>query len=247
MPFSSWRGTVGQINPTHRPGPLEEKIRLLAEGIGVVPVTVGFTEGNQKEFADKVLAIEEKVAELAEVGVDLITPGGAPPTMVHGWDGERRIVEDWEDRFGTPVVTTAMTQVLAMRALGVETIVGITYFPGGINDIFSAYFEAAGIRVLAMEGMDVPFDKVQSLSSHEVYAHAKAAFRKNPTADMLYMMGGGWRVLDIVELLEEDLEIPVLHTVPAWVWYVQRHFMVGERKNGFGRLLSEFPRLPILA
>ena len=29
MPFTSWRGTLGLIKPTHRPGSLEETIRLL--------------------------------------------------------------------------------------------------------------------------------------------------------------------------------------------------------------------------
>ena len=52
MAFTSWRGTMGLIKPTHRPGSLEETIRLLPEGIGVVPVTVGFKEGSTTEFRD---------------------------------------------------------------------------------------------------------------------------------------------------------------------------------------------------
>ena len=35
MVFTSWRGVVGVVKPTHRPGSLEEFIRLLPEGIGV--------------------------------------------------------------------------------------------------------------------------------------------------------------------------------------------------------------------
>ena len=38
MVFTSWRGVVGCVKPTHRPGSLEEFIRLLPEGIGVVPL-----------------------------------------------------------------------------------------------------------------------------------------------------------------------------------------------------------------
>lgn len=37
MAFSSWRGTMGLIKPTHRPGSLEETIRLLPEGSGSCP------------------------------------------------------------------------------------------------------------------------------------------------------------------------------------------------------------------
>ena len=32
MAFMSWRGVVGVVKPTHRPGSLEEFIRLLPEG-----------------------------------------------------------------------------------------------------------------------------------------------------------------------------------------------------------------------
>lgn len=80
MGFSSWRGTMGLIKPTHRPGSLEETIRLLPEGIGVVPLTVGLSEGDRKDFDNALGAIEEKVAEMARIGVDLIAPAGAPPS-----------------------------------------------------------------------------------------------------------------------------------------------------------------------
>jgi maleate isomerase len=241
MAFSSWRGTMGLIKPTHRPGSLEETIRLLPEGIGVVPVTVGFTEGSKKEFRDSLNLIEDKVRELAEIGVDLIAPGGAPPLMVHGYRGEHDIIERWEREYGLPVITAGGTQVDALRALGAKRIVGITYFSGDINDLFAGYFSDAGFDVLAMAGMDVPFTEVQTLAVHQVYRHAKATFLANPGADLIYLLGSGWRVLDVIELLEQDLGVPVLHAVPARVWSTQQHFHVGERRSGYGRLLAELP------
>ena len=41
----TWRGVVGIIKPTLRPGSLEEFIRLLPEGIGVIPMFIGVKEG----------------------------------------------------------------------------------------------------------------------------------------------------------------------------------------------------------
>jgi maleate cis-trans isomerase len=245
MAFSSWRGTMGLIKPTHRPGSLEETIRLLPEGIGVVPLTVGLSEGDRSDFDNALSAIEQRVAEMVDIGVDLIAPAGAPPFMVHGYAGERAIVDKWEQTYGLPVITAGMSQVDAMQALSATRIVGVTYFSGQINDVFAQYFTDAGFDVLAMEGMDVPFREVQKLSSREVYAHTKAAFLRNPGADLVYMLGGGWRVLDIVDILEQDLQVPVLHSVPARVWSTQQHFRVGQRTSGFGRLLSELPPAPV--
>jgi maleate isomerase len=241
MVFASWRGVVGVVKPTHRPGSLEEFIRLLPEGIGVVPVYLNFKRGTEDEFRGALNAVEEKVAELAGEGVDLIHPEGAPPFMVHGYHGEEKIIKEWEVKYKTPMVTAAQTQVEALRALRVKKFVGVTYFIGSVNDLTTGYFQDAGFDVMAMEGMPVAFEDVGRLASQEIYAHARRAFLKNRGAEAIYMLGTGWRCLDIIHLLEEDLQVPVIHPVPARVWAIQKRLHVRQRVSGFGRLLEEMP------
>lgn len=241
MVFTSWRGVVGVVKPTHRPGSLEEFIRLLPEGIGVVPVYLNFTRGTEEEFRAALNAVHGKVEELAKEGVDLIHPEGAPPFMAQGFKGEEKIVKEWEAEFKIPMVTAGQTQVEALRALGVKKFVGVTYFVGGINDMFTRYFQEAGFEVLAMEGMKVDFADVGRLASTEIYAHTRKAFLRHPEADGIYMLGTGWRCLDIIHLLEEDLQVPVVHAVPARVWAVQKRLHVRQPVKGFGRLLEDMP------
>jgi len=241
MVFTSWRGVVGVVKPTHRPGSLEEFIRLLPEGIGVVPVYLNFQRGTEDEFRAALNAVHEKVGELAAEGLDLIHPEGAPPFMVHGFKGEEKIIKEWEAEFKTPIVTAGQTQVEALRALNVKKFVGVTYLFGSINDIFTRYFQEAGFDVLAMEGMKVDFADVGRLASTEIYGHTRQTFLKHPGADGIYMLGTGWRCLDIVRLLEEDLQVPVVHAVPARVWAVQKRLHVRQKVKGFGKLLEEMP------
>jgi len=239
--FASWRGVVGVVKPTHRPGSLEEFIRLLPDGIGVVPVYLNFKRGTEDEFRGALNAVEEKVAELATEGVDLIHPEGAPPFMVHGYKGEEKIIKEWEAKYKIPMVTAAQTQVEALRALNVKRFVGVTYFIGKVNDITTRYFQDAGFDVLGMEGIPVAFEDVGRLASQEIYAHTRKAFLKNQNADGIYMLGTGWRCMDIIHLLEEDLQVPVIHPVPARVWAIQKRLHVRQRVKGFGRLLEEMP------
>jgi len=239
--FASWRGVVGVVKPTHRPGSLEEFIRLLPDGIGVVPVYLNFKRGTEDEFRGALNAVEEKVAELATEGVDLIHPEGAPPFMVHGYKGEEKIIKEWEAKYKIPMVTAAQTQVEALRALNVKRFVGVTYFIGKVNDITTRYFQDAGFDVLGMEGIPVAFEDVGRLASQEIYAHTRKAFLKNQNADGIYMLGTGWRCLDIIHLLEEDLQVPIIHPVPARVWAIQKRLHVRQRVKGFGRLLEEMP------
>jgi maleate cis-trans isomerase len=238
---SSWRGSVGIIKPTMRLGGIEEFIRLLPEGIGVLPLFVNIRKGTADEFKGVLDHFEEHVKTLAGVPVELIHPEGAPPFMVHGLAGEREIVQRWERAYGVPIVTAPQTQVEAMRALGIRRIVGVSYFRGDINETFAQYFRDAGIEVLAMAGMDDDFDRAQNLSSHEVYAHTRKTFIENPGADGIYMLGSGWKVTDIVQLMENDFGVPVVHAQMARLWAIQNRLHVREPRLGYGRLLAEHP------
>ena len=70
MSFTLWRGTVGMVRPTRRPGTLEELIRILPEGIGIVPLLLNFKAGSKAEFLDSIPLYERFASELAEQGVD---------------------------------------------------------------------------------------------------------------------------------------------------------------------------------
>ena len=242
MAFKSWRGDVGLIKPTHRPGSLEEFIRLIPEGIGVVPLFLGVTRGTVEEFTEAIKAYESKVAELAELEVDWIHPEGAPPFMIQGVEGERKIIQGWEDKYGIPMMTSSQAQVEAMKALDMHNVVISAYTNKETNDIVSNYFGEAGFDVLENTAIDVPFDQAGHISHTQVYRHTKDAVMRHPECDGVLLFGSGWRSLEAIELLEQDLNIPVAHAVTSRVWAVQKVLRIDEPQSGFGRLLEEMPQ-----
>ena len=136
--------------------------------------------------------------------------------------------------------TSGSNHVRALEALKVKRFVGATYFTGAINDVFAKYFVEAGFDVLAMEGISAPFDQIGQLSSQEVYAHVKRAFLKHrKSAQAIYLLGSGWRVLPVIDILEQDLGVPVIHPVPARCWEIQHRLSIRQPVSGFGRLLAE--------
>ena len=188
MSFTSWRGVVGCIKPTLRPGGLEELIRMLPEGIGVLPLFLNIHEGTTDEFKRAVTPYEPLVKQLADAGCDLIHPEGAPPFMLLGFKGEADHLKKWEKQYKVPFFTSGSNHVRALRALKAKKIVGATYFVGPINDMFAGYFKQAGFDVLGMEGIKVEFDKVQNLSAEQVYAFVKQTFLKHRKADAIYLL-----------------------------------------------------------
>ena len=239
MAFTSWRGIVGCIKPTLRPGSLEELIRMLPEGIGVIPLFLNIRSGTTDEFKRAVEPYEPLLATLAEQGCDLIHPEGAPPFMLLGYKGEAALLKKWEKQYKVPMFTSGTNHVRALKACKAKRFVGATYFTGKINDLFARYFTEAGFEVLGMEGIDVAFDKIQLLSAQEVYAHVKRAFLKHRNAQAVYLLGSGWRVLEVVDLLEQDLGVPVIHPVPARCWEIQHRLSIRQPVAGYGRLLAE--------
>jgi len=243
MAYKMWRGVIGIIKPTMRPGGLEDMIRLLPEGIGVLPLYLNIRRGTRDEFKEVMADYEEKVALLAEQEADLIHPEGAPPFMVLGYKGEQKKIGGWARKYKTQVFTSGTNHVAALRALKSKRFIGATYFSGDINATFAKYFKAAGLNCLAMEGIDVPFQEVGQLSSQQVYAHIKQIYLKHPKADAIYMLGSGWQVLDVIDLLEQDLGVPVVHAITARVWEIQKRLHINEPRSGCGYMLEILPEM----
>lgn len=240
-----WRGVVGVIKPTYRPGSLEEFIRLLPEGIGVIPKFVGVTEGVEREFVDGFAAAEKLIAELAEMQVDLIHPEGAPLFVQKGYRRSEEIVKELEEKYSTPIVTSGMVLVEAARALGIKKLIAISSFDDGQSrgrfEKYASYFSDAGFAVQAAEGFPVRFTDIGSVSPYEVYAFARKLHAAFPQSDGICLIGSGWRVLDVVPLLEQDLSIPVVCAVAARVWAIEKRLHVRQPVTGRGRLLETMP------
>ncbi len=240
MSFTLWRGVIGMVRPTRRPGTLEELIRILPEGIGIVPLLLNFKAGSNAEFLDSIPLYERFAAELAEQGVDVIMLTGAPPFMLLGPDKEANLTAEWEQRFNTPVVTDPQMQVAALRAINIRKFIGASY-SALQNRIVWDYMVQAGFEPLAMEPIDVPFDQVAQISVETLYAHVKRLYRRHPDADGVYIQGGGWQTARVVELLEQDLGIPVVHATLCEAWQIHKRLHVRQTTPGYGRLLAELP------
>lgn len=241
MAYTSWRGVVGLIKPTRRPGSLEELVRMLPEGVGLVPFLLNVRAGTLKEFQAAIPKYEEKVKELAADGVDMIVCSGTPPFMLLGYKGEAKLVRSWERKYKTTIFSQGMTHVNALRAMGIRKFVGASY-SALQNRIVVKYMGEAGFKIADMRPIEVPFDRVGQLTPEEVYTHIKKMFLASRGADGIYIQGGGWRVTPIIDTLERDLGVPVVISSTADCWEIQKTLSIREPRQGLGRLLAELPK-----
>ncbi len=98
--MAGWRGTIGVVKPGRGTGSTEEFIRLMPEGVRVIPTAADIREYDAEGFREALDSYKQRVAELAALGIcDLIHPEGAPPFMVRGLAAERELVADWESQY----------------------------------------------------------------------------------------------------------------------------------------------------
>ena len=234
------RGVVGTVKPTRGSGSLEELEEMLPNGVRVIAHFADIRHGAIEEFQNVFSLYEEKIAELAADGVDLIHPAGTPPFMLLGYRRERELIDDWEQRHGIPVFTSGSNQVRALRALNIRRFIGVGY-DFSDPEIVARYFRDAGFDVLGPETLPCPWEDVVSFPSHRVFEIIKASFHDHPGAEGVYIQGGKLRVLDIVEALEQELQVPVVHPGVATCWEIQKRLDIDETRSGYGRLLSQLP------
>jgi maleate isomerase len=245
MPETEKEYLVGTVRPTNRPEAGQE-IDLddrIPTKIKFVTLTMNFTRGTEEEFSTSMPGYEAKSAELAKMGAHLVRPSGAPPFMLLGYKGEQEIISSWEKKYGVQMFTSGQNHVRALRTMGIKKFVGASYFPEKMNTVFARYFSEAGFQVLGMEGIDSPFAEVPNVPPEAIFQFMKSIAAKHKDANGIYMLGSAWRTLDIIDPLEKDLGLPVVHAGPARCWETQLRLGLRYPIEGYGRLLAEMPGL----
>lgn len=240
---SNYRGVVGDIKPRPDGSSLVDMIRLLPDGIGVIPVFLNLQEGSRQEYGSAYDTYERHIAYLAAQKCNVIAIEGAPPFMLLGPAREAEMVDGWKRRYQTDMFTSSQNQVNAFRALKAKRILGITSGSGGpeMNQVYAKYFADTGFDVVAMEGMGVEFRSVPTVPPEMIGAFIKRTFAEHQGADAVYILGSSLEALPLIAPLERELGVPIVQAVAARIWEIQRRLNIREPIKGYGRLLETLP------
>ena len=240
---SNYRGLVGNIKPRATDSSLVDMIRLLPEGIGVIPVYLNLQTGSREEYGSAYPIYEKHIEYLASQKCNVIAIEGAPPFMLLGPKGEAEKVDGWKRKYKTDMFTSSQNQVNAFRALKVKKILGITSGSGGpeMEKVYAKYFEDNGFNVVAMQGMGLEFKSIQDVPPEKIAAFVKKTFAEHKGADGVYILGSSLEALPLIAPLERELGVPVVQAIAARIWEIQRRLKVHEPIKGYGRLLETLP------
>ena len=234
------RGLVGNIKPRAADSSLVDMIKLLPDGIGVVPVYIPVTAELRDSGAIYPL-YDDRLAYLTSEKCNLVAIEGAPPFMLIGQARETEMVEGWKRKYNIDIFTAPQNQVNAFRALKAKRILGITAGANGadVTKVYTKYFEDSGISVAGMQRLE--FNAERAVPATTSGPLIKQAFAAHKGVDAVYLLGPALEELPLIAPLERELGVPVVQAIVARVWEIQKRLNVHEPIKGFGRLLETLP------
>ena len=105
-----------------------------------------------------------------------------------------------------------------------------------------SFFEREGIRIAGVNSQPMAPSQFIRLTSEESLNLAHELGRKaleiNPDADGLYIGGGAWLAIPIIQTIEDEFDKPVITNENATIWNLSRLLDCWEPIYGYGRLLQ---------
>ncbi|HEY3522351.1 MAG TPA: hypothetical protein VGK63_01495, partial [Candidatus Limnocylindrales bacterium] len=98
---------------------------------------------------------------------------------------------------------------------------------------------AEGIEIVSMlGGSGVDFGRHKEVSPQQTYRSAKRAFLAAKGAEALVIVGGGAPLHEVIGVLEQDIDAPVIANNFAALWNALAMAHVREPVEGYGVLLT---------
>ncbi len=234
-----WRARIGHIYPAVVAETfMTEFFKIVPDGVTLAQSNLIIESLNQKDGLEKSIAKIDQCAEwLAKRNVDIITIGGSPMFRLMGVGSDRILIDRLEKKFNIPVTTNQTAVVEAFRKLGVTKIaVASPYFPHQDAQV-KQFLEASGFEVVNIKGLSTEIEMIHTLPLETSYWHAKKVFLETPSAEAVYIPCAHFAVPYLQEL-EEDIQVPVITSLAALLWYcfdlLKVHVSIKDR----GRILS---------
>ncbi|WP_456394999.1 maleate cis-trans isomerase family protein [Thermococcus sp.] len=234
-----WRGRIGLMVPSSNTTMEMELFSALPEGVSLHTARMPLRNVNEEELVKMSALAVDSAKLLRDADVDIILYGCTSGSFIGGRDFEKELEARIEGEVNIPVVTTSTAVIEALKILDAGDILVITPYTDEINSREREFLEANEFNVLDIRGLGIEENtKIGRLEPYEAYRLAKATFMDE--ADALFISCTNLRTFEIIEMLEEDLGIPVVTSNQASLWLTLRELDVMEKIPGLGRLFMEF-------
>lgn len=238
-----WRARIGLLVPPGNPTVEPEFYMMAPAGVTVHCARLqGFqslgTPGAPAGMAQRTLAylgeLPGPAKALGSVNPSVVILAHTASSYATGFANEPQLIERLSALTGATTLTAARAVLAALQHLGVKKLALGTPYPEAISAMGKAYWEAAGFDIVGYHRL-AGVQNIYAESEERAYLLARQAYA--PEADAVLLSGTGLPTVGVLEMLEQDLKIPVISSNQASLWQALRLAGVRQAIAGFGRLL----------
>ena len=219
-----------------------EFYRIVRNDVMLVGEGVGLAEFSATDV-ERVFSNAEKIAEgLCGRGIDLIMQSGVPLPILIGVDAHDRLIERLAKCTGKPATSSILGVGRACRHMGIKNLALANKWRPNMNKTLGDFLARDGVAVAGVSSEVMGPERFQHMGVEEsldlAYALGSQALKDFPDADGLYIGGGAWIVMPMVEPLEKAFGKPVICNMNAFIWNALHIVDFWKPIQGQGRLLA---------
>jgi maleate isomerase len=234
-PRYGWRRRLGMLLPSVNTAAEAQFNAMLPAGVSLHTTRLKLNGGSEQQLLAMADRLEEGADLLADAGCDLIL---FHCTAVTTFDAEMDLTLPSRITEATGVAATATSRALiaAFEAVEARRIVMVTPYDAQTNTREVAFLENHQIGVVADVALDVrSADQMIGIEPGEWYRLVREHARAD--ADAYFISCTAVRSLEVIEMLERDLDCPVITSNQAAAWHSLRLMGIRDEIAGCGRLM----------
>ena len=214
--------------------------KLVPSGVSLMLTTLPLGARSAVDVSTCLDMSREAAKSMAECGADLIMLGGVPARLEGGATLED-MLKKFEDEIGVQVSSSTTAQKNAFKALGARKVGTVHPFTAEHNARHAGYLrEISGLEPVAIHAGGRDFKTLGKMPIDFALDWGRALKQAHPEIDTLHFASPHWRVVDAIDVLEQELQVNVITSLQTIAWESLRRTGVGDRIEGYGRLLKEF-------
>jgi len=233
-----WRAKLGIAIPSANAAMEPEFNKMAPVGVAVFATRMWFTAVTEEEVNALINYAADAGKVLKHAGVDVLGFGCTVGSMVKGKAYDQEVAARMTEATGLPVVVTATAVVDALKSLEVKRLSVVTPYPDWANPKIRQFLEEHGFEVRSIKGLNCTGPDISDIPPERTYRFAVSSCKEGSQA--LFISCTGFRSIEVLEHLENDLGIPVISSNQATFWKMLRVAGIRDRIAGYGRLLRDF-------
>lgn len=236
-----WRAKLGSMVPSGNRvvEPSYHKIHI--DGVSFHYSKISIKKDTKEEVENMINNVPAAAENLADAEVDIISFACTAGSFVGGLNYDQKIIDLIEKTTGIKGTTTSTAVVKALNTLGLKNLIVATPYEDWINEKEEKFFNESGFHVLDIQGLGYLEAADQAHEPPEnIYAMVTDMVSQSDSVDGVFISCTNFRGMDVIDILETDLQVPVVTSNQATLWDMLRQSGVHEKIQGYGKLFQEY-------